>query len=76
MQAVGVVQTAGAKGVAGAQDSLLSMYNEQPSEELTLQDFEVLALDRLKGKQLPRCCCAAFRMLLGAAQCSKASQVV
>jgi len=28
------------------------MYNEQPTEELTLQDFEILALDRLKGEPL------------------------
>ena len=48
MQAVGTIQTAGVKGAAG-ETSCLSMYNEQPTEELTLQDFEILALDRLKG---------------------------
>lgn len=30
--------------------SLLSMYVEQPNEEVTLEDFEIAAFDRLKGK--------------------------
>jgi hypothetical protein len=29
--------------------SLLSMYVEQPNEEVTLEDFEIAAFDRLKG---------------------------
>ena len=49
MQALGVVSTGAGHGVASTANSFLSMYNDQPTEELTLQDFEVLALDRLKG---------------------------
>ena len=49
MQGVGS-SGAGGGGLPGSgAESFLSMYNEQPVEELTLQDFEVLALDRLKG---------------------------
>jgi hypothetical protein len=38
-----------AKGGAALPRSSLSMYAEQPNEELTLEDFEVLAFERLKG---------------------------
>ena len=37
-------------GVAARARTSLNMYNEPPNEMLTLEDFEVLAFDRLKGK--------------------------
>ena len=40
---------AAAAASRGGPISSLSMYQEQPSEELTLEDFEVLAFDRLKS---------------------------
>jgi hypothetical protein len=36
-------------GVSSLSRSLLSMYVEQPNEEVTLEDFEIAAFDRLKG---------------------------
>jgi hypothetical protein len=35
--------------------SPLTMYAEPPTGELTLYDFEVVALNRLRGKHLPLC---------------------
>ena len=32
----------------------LSLYAEAPAEELTLEDFEIVAFDRLKGARPPR----------------------
>lgn len=44
-------QAAGAAASARpAMRSSLSMYNEQPTEELTLEDFEVFAFERLKSE--------------------------
>jgi hypothetical protein len=37
-------------GVSNLSRSLLSMYVEQPNEEVTLEDFEIAAFDRLKGE--------------------------
>jgi len=41
-----------ASAAAEQQESMstLSMYDKQPNDEVTLHDFEVLALDRLRGK--------------------------
>jgi hypothetical protein len=44
---------AGFGGSAAPARSLLTMYAERPSEELTLSDFEVSALDRLAGAPCP-----------------------
>ena len=43
----GILPTSGA-AVSRARTSL-NMYNEPPNEMVTLEDFEVLAFDRLKG---------------------------
>jgi hypothetical protein len=37
----------------GVAKSALTMYVERPHDELTLEDFEVAALDRLTGKCIP-----------------------
>ena len=39
----------GGGGASHLSRSLLSMYVEQPNEEVTLEDFEIAAFDRLKG---------------------------
>jgi hypothetical protein len=44
--------SAAAAASASTTRSYLSMYSEQPNEEVTLEDFEVLAFERLKGKMV------------------------
>ena len=45
----GGVATPGAPGAHGTALCGVSMYAEQPEEELTLEDFEIYAFERLKG---------------------------
>lgn len=37
---------------AGGSSSMLSMYNEAPLIEVSLEEFEEFAIDRLHGKQM------------------------
>ena len=46
--------SASGSAAALAGRSWLSMYTEQPDDELTLEDFEVYAFERLKGESVAR----------------------
>ena len=50
---VGADGAPASKPSAAVPRSALSMYAEPPNEELTLEDFEVLAFERLKGACSP-----------------------
>ena len=51
---IGADGAASSRPSAAVPRSALSMYAEPPNEELTLEDFEVLAFERLKGAFRPR----------------------